>query len=419
MTTSVVRLPGRFLLPLTFPLLMGPPPIADAQSCVFEGEGSQMDCPTGFECDDACYPLKYKPMDRITSYVHGIRVRNDAPVEGALTVVFVQGIGTNATFFTPLIDELIKRMGDRLRALYSLDFPGHGDSSIPPGIKYGEMRLEHYGWGVSEALKTITAEEGAVDLYIGHSTGGLLGVLLEQALREELARDGDPEQGGLYHSYGTRGVVLLEPVPVQSIHWQFSDGLQSDAGPDLASRLLVYMVPYLTLTPDRGLVVRAESSSEWEDFFFSRWPGTEGSAVDLDDAVIAGLMEDEAGAVALQLGGFTLRPGSFLERPDVDAGIMLPYSLVTQAAEDDLYMRPDELSAFHDYLLDGPDATGEGCFEVVSAPYAVHGLPFLSPADTYNGCVEAVFQQLTANMPAAGTRSARPEPKGSSLKPMR
>jgi len=113
----------------------------------------------------------------------------------------------------------------------ALDLPGHGLSSLPSGLLFGDMTLDDYMAAFLASLGRLKGRGIRPDTLAGHSFGGLMIQLVQQ----RLVADGTD----LRKAYGVKDVVLLgtyvpEPMPGLSIDYR------------------AVFAPFVTFTAERG-----------------------------------------------------------------------------------------------------------------------------------------------------------------------
>jgi len=143
-------------------------------------------------------------------------VNEEDPLAGE-TVFAVTGWGHSAATWDQYAEALFTDPHTRaeISQVVAVDLPGHGQSSLPTGIPFGELLLDDY---VAAIVATLDGIEG-VGIYpseiVGHSQGGLL----IQMLQEQLVQGGS----SLFEEYGISRAVLLAAALPAPLEWHFLD----------------------------------------------------------------------------------------------------------------------------------------------------------------------------------------------------
>lgn len=96
----------------------------------------------------------------------GTRIHYLSEGEGPAAIIQIHGWACNATFWRMQSPAFAK---ERYRVI-SIDLPGHGQSSAPPGVDY---TIEHFANAVTAVIKHAGVERAVV---IGHSMGSPVGL---------------------------------------------------------------------------------------------------------------------------------------------------------------------------------------------------------------------------------------------------
>jgi pimeloyl-ACP methyl ester carboxylesterase len=167
------------------------------------------------------------------------------------TLAFVHGFAHDAATWNPLVDEIFAggRRGFACRALL-IDLPGHGDSSLPSGIAFGELLVDDYVTAVIAALDQLRVSGLRPSALVGHSMGGLI----VEGVQARLLASGS----SLARRYGIHFTALLSPSAAAEQPWQFAESGAAAA----------VVGSFVTLDPVKGLVVRIEPTA-WRSLFFT------------------------------------------------------------------------------------------------------------------------------------------------------
>lgn len=278
------------------------------------------------------------------------------------TALALHGFAHTAATWEPFAEALFAERPQEICRVIALDLPGHGGSGDPDGLPFGLLTLEDYAAALTGALAELEAQGRAPGTLIGHSQGGIVVQMAQQALVE----------GGssLREAFDVGEVVLLAPTLPRELPWGAADSgflvglLSGFAVPDLAS-------PTHFAVPD----------AVWPLLFFSDLAGVPAAAAPTAAEVATlGYNAPEPVLSALQLVG-----ALGLARPSVDAGIFAGERgsrLTIVAFEQDAFVRPEEDAALFDHLTGGRNGWK---FHVVAGEGAVHDMYVSDPAGLLAG----------------------------------
>ncbi len=290
----------------------------------------------------------------VTADIHYAVYVNDAgPCEGKV-VLAVHGVAHTAASWRPLAESLFadNPTGRKVCQLVAVDLPGHGASALPTGMPFGVLQLADYVAVVRASLERLPRLGIRPNTLLGHSQGGLVIQLTQQALRAE---------GSSLRDLHVKDVVLFASVGPADLPWGFLA-----LAPDILNAFLVLDHP--TLGPHVSIPDAAWPFVFFQDALTGTIPGAP-SAAD-----IALYNSPEPLFSSLELLG--LPPFS---RPSVAVGIFGPDSgtaLQVVALERDLIVRPIESEALYEHLTGTPATQG---FAVVTGPLAIHDMHVLAP----------------------------------------
>jgi pimeloyl-ACP methyl ester carboxylesterase len=289
----------------------------------------------------------------VTADIHYAVYVNDAgPCEGKV-VLAVHGVAHTAASWRPLAESLFadNPTGRKVCQLVAVDLPGHGTSALPTGMPFGVLQLADYVAVVRASLERLPRLGIRPNTLLGHSQGGLVIQLTQQALLAE---------GSSLRDLHVRDVVLLASVGPAGLRWDFLA-----FAPDV---LAAFLVPeHATLGPHVAI-----PDAAWPFVFFSDITGGVAGAPPAAD--IARYNSPEPLFSSLELLGFP--PFS---RPSVASGIFGPDSgtaLQVVALERDTIVRPNESEDLYEHLTGMPATQG---FAVVTGPLAIHDMHVLAP----------------------------------------
>ncbi|MEM8963934.1 MAG: alpha/beta fold hydrolase, partial [Acidobacteriota bacterium] len=182
----------------------------------------------------------------------------------------------------------------------AIDLPGHGLSSVPTGIVYGELLLDDYVTtviAVLDALESIDIEPRTI---IGHSLGGTVVQMTQQRLIDAGTN--------LEDAYDISEAILVAPDYPAEVTWAFVDS--GAAGPIIQS--------FIVADPVLGNIMQI-SADVWPAFFFTNLAGevVPGSPTPAEIVARGYVAPGEPELAIAQLLG--LPP--FTARPSIDAGI--------------------------------------------------------------------------------------------------
>jgi pimeloyl-ACP methyl ester carboxylesterase len=310
----------------------------------------------------------------VRDLVH-VEIRENARYRGRCfgpTIAFVHGLAHSAATWNPLVDEMFAagRRGLVCKALL-IDLPGHGESSLPDGLTYGELLVDDYVTAVKGALDGLRSQGLRPSAIVGHSMGGLV----VEGLQARLLSEGS----SLARRYGIHFATLMSPSPAAEHPWQFAE---SGAAAATVSAFVV-------ADPTRGLVVRVDPAT-WSFFFFTNFsdqfsPATPSPATiaaeawDMDEAAYAGSQLVGAPPFArLSVGSspFALCHGTAL--------------LFVSPSQDKFSLRAEAEAA---YLQLTGDSRGLG-FVKLDDEFAVHDMHVAEPRRYLNLALQSWLSRL-------------------------
>lgn len=236
----------------------------------------------------------------------------------------------------------------------ALDFPGHGGSSLPRGVRFWDLALADYASVLGAALERLPRLGVRPSAIVAHSQGGLIVQLTQQSL---LARGTN-----LRRKFRIKQVVLLSSVGPSEMPWDYVDN-------GTAARL---MSAFVSADRQRGAYV-AFPDAAWPTVFFSDLSGAVAPGAP-DPSIVAAYNAPAPLFAALEVVGFLP-----FRRPHVDAGVFGPGAGTTLGVvsyEQDTIIRPGENRMLYEHLTG--DGSGSGFVEVPGAA-AVHDLHVLDP----------------------------------------
>ncbi len=305
-------------------------------------------------------------------YLHDLPVRPDVSADIHLrvyqnadlpcasgTLLAVHGATATARTLEPLaLAALAAPGGGRpVCRVVTMDLPGHGDSPPPVGVTYGELTLEDYAAAVIGTLDRLPEEGIRPTTVVGHSMGGIVLQLTQQAL---------VDQGtSLRDAFNVDHAVLLAPAIPASAPWTFRD---SGAGAGLVQAFAV-------TDPVLGDIFAVPAELAPAVFFGDLQGGIASTAIPLEVMIAeAWLSPESMGAMSTMIG---LAPYA---ASDVDAGIFADdrgTRLDLVAFEQDSTIFATDLVHLFPYLT-GKSIEEPG-FLLVPGPDAVHGMPQADP----------------------------------------
>ena len=289
----------------------------------------------------------------VTADVHfAVFVDEAGPCEGKV-ILAVHGVAHTAASWQPLAEALFAEnpAGRKVCQLVAVDLPGHGASGLPSGMLFGHLQLADYVAVLRAALEQLPRMGIRPNTLLGHSQGGLVIQLAQQALLAE---------GSSLRDLHVKDVVLLASVGPAETPWAFlavapvvlSNFLAGNAtlGPHVAIPDPAWPVVFFTdaLT---GAVVGAPSAAE-----------------------VARYNSPEPLFSSLELLG--LPP---FARPSVQAGVFAPGTgtgLQVVTFERDTIVRPEESVLLFEHLTGLPATDGVA---IVTDPRAVHDMHVAAP----------------------------------------
>jgi len=303
--------------------------------------------------------------DGVTADIHlKVFVNEINPSSGEI-IFAVPGAMHTANTYKPFAEALFNdESGRKVSMVIAIDMPGHGKSTVFPANEFGNLTYDDYVQATYVSLERLNN-----DLHIeprtviGHSMGGLVIQIMQQALKNEGTN--------LKKAFKIKTVVLLAPGPPREIDSSLQDSFDTvsfannfmiDGLPSYEEELLTKFGPHFVL-PDYL----------WPGFFFIKYNDglISPKAPSPEEVSEFGYNAPEMVSL-LQIVGYTIigspdpnypywGPEDFLldndVRPSIDRGIFGPGAktkLHIVGYAQDSTIRPEECKKLYEYL------TGDG-----------------------------------------------------------
>ncbi len=298
--------------------------------------------------------------DGVTSDIH-LRVIDNAHAPCATgQMLMVHGAASTANSLAPVAEAIAARpiQGRPVCSVLIMDLPGHGQSSLPDSLPFGELTLDDYSTAVRGTLDRL-ADQGVRPWgVVGHSMGGLIW----QAVQDDLQAQGT----SLREAYGVRHATLLAPALPASVPWGFRD-LGGAAG----------FGPFMVTDPALGDILDIPDAM-WPFVVFGTLEGTLAEGALTAEALLsAGMVGPESLAA---VGGFFGMEG--YPQRDVAPGIFADVHgtrLDIVAFEQDTIITPSDLALLFPYLTGkSPDEPG---YLEIAGGHVTHGYPISHPGE--------------------------------------
>jgi pimeloyl-ACP methyl ester carboxylesterase len=275
------------------------------------------------------------------------------------TVLAIHGFAHTGATWEPFADAMftdpLTRHG--VCRIVAVDLPGHGQSSLPTGIAYGDLTLDDYVTGMLGSLDALKALGIRPRSIIGHSMGGLVMEMMQERL---LAQGKD-----LRSRHGIVSAVALAPNTPAPMPWAFSDsGMAVQA-----------FGPLVVVDEVRGATFSMDASTWRASFFTSTTGQLPAGTPSVEEIDALGWNVPEPLLAGLQVVGVP----PFPSRGFVSAGAFAPsrhtvFTLI-HLGEDALALESEDLAAYQ--YLSG-DTSGAR-FITVDDPEAVHDMHVSNP----------------------------------------
>jgi pimeloyl-ACP methyl ester carboxylesterase len=236
--------------------------------------------------------------------------------------------------------------GRKMCRIVALNMPGHGGSSLPAGVLFGELTIDDYASALLGTLDRLADLDVRPDTLFGHSLGGLV---IQVAQHRQLSQGTN-----LRDAYGIKNAVLLAPatpleVPASNL-------------PLLASM----MAPFITWSPTLGSHL-AVPDFIWASMLFTNYFGElVTGAPTAAEAAARGYIAPAPLAVAL--GSVSIAPGTFAREHKTTLQIV--------SYAHDPAILPHESLLLYQHLTG--DSSGSG-YAAVMGSQAVHELHISNP----------------------------------------
>lgn len=307
--------------------------------------------------------------DGVSADIHVRVLSNPRPHCKGKTILAVHGATGTASNWEPLAEALFDAPEYRhsVCRIAAVDLPGHGESSLPDGMLFGDLELHDYATAVRETLYRLGDEGVHPRTVMGHSLGGLVVQLLQQQLLDE--------GSSLREEFDVKHAVLLAPATPAEVPMQFVESGVAAAA----------VAPFVCVDPALGAHLDVPAPL-WPMLVFTTPAGTVvPDAPSTAEIVAQGYVSPEPLAAFSELVG-----AAPFKRPHVEGGSFSWWhgtKLDVVAFENDALLAPAEGEALYTHLTGANPWWG---FTEVPGDGAVHGMLMSNP----DGLVDALAGEV-------------------------
>jgi pimeloyl-ACP methyl ester carboxylesterase len=307
----------------------------------------------------------------VTSTMHAtVYTTGHHPCWGG-TVLAIHGFAHTSQTWRPFADALFTDPFTRLFTcrVVAIDLPGHGRSSLPAGVAYGDLTLDDYVTGTLASLDALKAQGIRPRSVIGHSMGGLI----LQMMQERLITQGKT----LRSRYGIFSAVGLSPSTPAPLAWTFAD----------SGAAVQVLGPMVAIDELRGATFTIDTNT-WIGIFFTNRSGElAAGAPSAEEVDTLGWNVPEGLVAGLHLVGAPPMPS----RPVVSAGAFAPskrtaFTLI-HLGEDAFSLESEDFALYQHLTGDSSGAL----FMTVDDPEAVHNVHISNPHLLIDSIAEQLF----------------------------
>lgn len=153
----------------------------------------------------------------VTAAIHAQVLVNPNHPTGGKTVLFQHGLAHTGNTGKPLAAKLFSTPSTsaKISQVVLIDQPGHGGSSLPVGMLFGDLGQLDYANTLIESLDELQSNGVNVDAIVAHSMGGLITQVAQNIL---------VSQGTSLHTrFGVDNAIFLSPSPNGNVPWVSAD----------------------------------------------------------------------------------------------------------------------------------------------------------------------------------------------------
>lgn len=276
----------------------------------------------------------------VTADIHvRLFVNEEMPCSGPdRTAFFIPGSSHTANTINLVAEEMFGGPPEtRMCQVAAVNFPGHGQSSLPEGdLLFGDLSLQHYLATVTAVLDRLSEHAVFPGVIVGHSQGTMIIQMLQARLVAE--------ETDLREAYGIRKAVLVAPNMPAELDWLWSSN----------PAVLELIQQLITSDPELGTYIQGPA---WA--FRAAW------FLDLNGAIaplapsVATIAENGWNSKLPLVANLQTLGRDPLSRPSIPAGVFADgerteLQIVNNA--DDPASLPSEGQALLEYLTGDPGA---------------------------------------------------------------
>jgi pimeloyl-ACP methyl ester carboxylesterase len=322
---------------------------------------------SGFSCKDPVtqgdYDLSFENItlrDGVSATIHCKVFVNNTRLKHGITIIAIPGASHTAATFEKLAKTVFAFpfVGKLVSNFIAIDMPGHGLSSLPSGLLFGDLNLDDYVNGVINTLNKLKKMKLEPSILIGHSMGTMVAQQLQQTLIDK--------GSSLKKAYDVEQVILLAPTLPDGMPYLIID---TGAGMSILGQ-------FVTFTPELGAHL-AFPDYVWPLVFFSDKTGLPVPNMPSAEEVAS---KDYNAPESLMFALQVLGAAPYYNRPVIDKeifGIKKGTLLTVVCFENDILLLPEEGKALFTHLVGKYDKLSR--YVCIEGTDAVHDHYISSP----------------------------------------